>query len=469
MSKSLLMYCSITILAVLLVLFLMPLSVAWPVKATTILLIVAIGLWIFQPIPLAASSIIVLVALFFLRIIPFNDVYQGFSNDALFILMTGMMIANGVNSTKLGHRIGLCIIMLFGSTAQRILLGIMVSLQVLAFIIPASAVRATLLLPIVLMIIDIFKKESPAENIKKLLLIGLAFGAMISGVGLITGAVVNPLTIEFIRQSTSYQMYYLDWMILTYPISILMTVAAWLVLVRVFKPEINKLPGGTTKIYSELTKLGKLSPEEKRCITILLITFLLWVTQKIHHLPVSAPALLAVALMVAPVTGITEWKKVVDINWGSILLYGASLSFGGALTSTGTAEYLAGMFLSLEIVKSILNSPLLAVAVITLFTQIYHLGFAGVTSCHVTLVPLIISAAVKIGANPVVFGLVAGIASLFGFILVVETLPNIVVFSSGGIEGKDLLKAGTLLSLLAVPVILVVVFLWWPLVGLSIW
>jgi sodium-dependent dicarboxylate transporter 2/3/5 len=319
------------------------------------------------------------------------------------------------------------------------------------------------------MIIDIFKKESPAENIKKLLLIGLAFGAMISGVGLIPGAVVNPLTIEFIRQSTSYQMYYLDWMILTYPISILMTVAAWLVLVRVFKPEINKLPGGTTKIYSELIKLGKLSPEEKRCITILLITFLLWVTQKIHYLPVSAPALLAVALMVAPVTGITEWKKVVDINWGSILLYGASLSFGGALTSTGTAEYLAGMFLSLEIVKSILNSPLLAVAVITLFTQIYHLGFAGVTSCHVTLVPLIISAGVKIGANPVVFGLVAGIASLFGFILIVETLPNIVVFSSGGIEGKDLFKAGTLLSLLAVPVILVVVFLWWPLVGLSIW
>jgi sodium-dependent dicarboxylate transporter 2/3/5 len=447
----------------------MPDTLTWSVKATTAILSIAIGVWVFQPVPLEASSLIILAALLFLKAVPFNEVFIGFSKDSLFILLTGLMIANGVNSTQLGQRIGLYILLIFGSTCKRILLGILISLQLLAFIIPASAVRATLLLPVVLMIINLYEKEGKAENIRRYLTIGLAFGAILSGIGLLPAAVSNPLTTEFIVQSTSYQIYYLEWLCIAYPISILMTVCLWFMLGKVYPPERDKLPGGQSYVRNELNKLGKMTKNEIKCLIILFITFALWTTQKFHHLPVSAPAILAVSLMVLPNIGIIKWDKIIKINWGSILLFGTSLSLGSALKFTGTAGYLADLFLSLETAENVLSNPVFSIIALTLFTQVYHLGFAGVTPCNATLVPLVITAAEKMGVNPIIFGLVTGISSMFGFILVVEALPTIVVFSSGQFEGRDLIKVGFLLTLLSIPVMVAVVFLWWPLLGLTMW
>ena len=259
---------------------------------------------------------------------------------------------------------------------------------------------------------------------------------------------------------------YFDWFWMAWPIWVLSIPVTWWLIKAVFPPEVKEFTNGSgSEARQRLAELGPVTREEKKCLAILTVTVLLWMTQGWHGLPLAVPALLAVVLMCAPITGFVQWAKLMEVKWDTFLLIGATISLGNAVNYSGAASFLAEPLLRLDWVTALLTVPLLAVITLTIFTQVYHVAVANIATCVVTLVPIIFQVAAQLEADPVLFGVTVGLASLYGYILVVEILPAVIVHGEDTFDNKDFLRVGIWMSVAVTLITSLVAATWWKWIG----
>jgi len=84
------------------------------------------------------------------------------------------------------------------------------------------------------------------------------------------------------------------------------------------------------------------------------------------------------------------------------------------------------------------------------------------------LLPVVIPFGAQAGFDPVTIAMAVGIIAGFAFMLPMGTPPNAMVYGTGYVELKSMLRYGVVLSLSALLLFIVVSGLWWPLVGLGV-
>lgn len=441
-----------------------PTALDWQIRSTLAVMTLAIILWVLEPIPLALSALVAVVALVATGAAPMEGALSGFASGSTFLIAAGFMMAKAINSTPLGNRIAYFFLAKTKNTPGGILAALLIIMEILTFFIPATAVRAALLLPVVLSIIEEFEYKRPAPNIRGMLLLGVAFGANITGLGLLPGAIANVITADLLQQVTGNPVTYVDWMLYAFPLSIVLLPIIWLVLVKCFPPEVKEFPGGQTVFKNKLKELGSISPAEKRCLGILLFTFALWMTEGWHGLHSSITAIIAVVLMCLPGIGCSCWERTMQISWDTVILIATTLSLGNA-ANQGAAQFIAGSFFDLDIMANFFLYPVLTIILLTLFTQIYHLAIGNVATVTITLVPIVYQMALHFGGDPFLMALATGMASLFGFVLVVETIPNVIVYNTGLINSRVLIFPGIILTIVVSLVMGITAAAWWPILG----
>lgn len=448
----------------LLLLIVLPEGMPPQAKGTMAITIYGILLWTFEPIAFGITSVIVMLLLLFLKAASIDIVLAGFSSPAIFLIIAGMMMAQGISQTRLMERITYFLLTKWGNSSKGIFISSILFMQLQAFFIPATAVRSSLVLPIILKIINSVKAHRDS-NFTKLMLIGTAFGGNISGTAILTAAVGNILTVEMLSIYLGTSLSYFDWFIYALPIWILVTMVVPWTLWKVYKPETYDFSSLQKEIQEKRKELGKLTTSEKKAIAILTLVVGLWVTEPFHGYHPTVAALLACVLMALPKIGFTNWKHIVKVNFDMVLLVGATLSLGLALIESQAIDYMAATLLSAEWIALALASPWLTLIFVTLATQVYHLGVTNVSTVVVTLLPILISLSVQAGYDPVVICYLASITTLYGFILVVETMPNVVVYSTGLVEQRDFLLPGLWATLASMIITILVAFTWWRWLG----
>ncbi|MDW7674343.1 MAG: DASS family sodium-coupled anion symporter [Bacillota bacterium] len=448
------------------ILLFLPQGLPWATKATIAITGTGIFLWAFEPVPIAYTSLLVLVGMIILQSATFEVAISGFSSSAVFLILAGFMMAKGVNSTRLGHRMAYFTLAQCSNTPSGILWGIILAPQLLSLFIPATAVRTTLLLPMVVAIVASLKLTEEQVNIRKMMFLGLALGASISGVGFLPSALGNILTVELLESHLGVNFLYFDWFWMAWPIWVLSVPVTWWLIKKVFPPEINEFaPGNESETKQKLKELGPITLAEKKCLAILTLTVVLWMTQGWHGLSIAVPALLAVVLMCTPGTGFVKWDQLMDVKWDTYLLLAVTISLGNAVNHSGAASFLAEPILQLGWVTKMLTVPLLAVIALTIFTQIYHVAVANIATCVVTLVPIVFQVAARLDADPVVFGVTVGLASLYGYILIIEILPAIIVHGEDTFNSQDFLRVGIFLTIAVTIITTLVAATWWRWIG----
>ena len=460
--RRIIIFLAATVLFVAVLLFL-PEEIGWPERATISIMLYGLILWAFAPVPIGLTSIIVLVLLMLLRPVGIETVLSGFSSPAVFLIIGGMMMAIGVNETPLIRRMTFSLLATMGSTSKGIYIGVGLLNQIQAFFIPATAVRASLMMPVLDGIIreaDI-KRDS---NFNKLLYISTAFGISISGVAVLTAAIGNILTVELLRLYVGVSISYLEWFIYTAPIWILLTVVIMFILWKMYTPRERSFDTLQQEMKKKNEEIGKLTTGEMKCIFILITTILIWLTESWHGYHPTFGALFAVMMMALPVIGFVEWQKLLKINFGIVLLIGATLSLGYSLIESGAVDLLE-VLVSPQIIVDVFSNPWLAIPITVLVSHIYHLGVTNVSTAVITLLPVLISLSVQSGQDPVVISVLSAVTLLLGFILVVETMPNVVVHSTGRVEQQDFLLPGIVSTVASIIIITGVAYLYWPLIG----
>lgn len=173
-------------------------------------------------------------------------------------------------------------------------------------------------------------------------------------------------------------------------------------------------------------------------------------------LPLSASFLTAAVLIILG-GGISAEQARGVIDWRLLILIGGMTAFGAAMEKTGAAEMLAQ-----AVVGGL--SPLGPLAVLGGFFVITIILTQPMSNAAAALVvlPVAISAAVKIGADPHSFAIGVMLAASISFIAPLE--PScIIVYGPGRYRFIDFVKVGGGLTLILVIVVLPLVPVFWPL------
>ena len=106
----------------------------------------------------------------------------------------------------------------------------------------------------------------------------------------------------------------------------------------------------------------------------------MWATGgKLHSIDTTTTTIIAIALFFFPKIGIMDWKFAQpNIDWGSIVMFGAGIGLGTVLLKTKAATWLAQVFVNAFSLKS--ATVFLLIAIMAAFLIVIHLGFASATA-----------------------------------------------------------------------------------------
>ncbi|HTV37049.1 MAG TPA: DASS family sodium-coupled anion symporter [Xanthobacteraceae bacterium] len=446
----------------------------------------AVIVWMTEAVDYAASSIILLALMaFLLGIAPdpahpghllgthaaLSAALAGFTNSAVALIAAALVIAAAMAITGLDKRVAYKVIALIGIGRSRILIGTIIIMALLAFFIPTASARVACLTPIMLGMISalgIDKKSRTAG----MLMLAVAYLSLIWAIGIATGAAQNVYVNALMDRTIHVSISWIDWLIVGAPFSIAMSVALYVVLMKMMPPQPDEI-AATKKIDPASLKalareLGPMTGEQKKLLLISLVLVGFWATQgKLHHFDSSSVAVAAVALMFVPKIGVLEWKQVQSrFPWGILVQLGVGVGLGIELLRTGAAGWLASFVVNEFGVQHL--SIFAILAILWLFLIVVHLGFASGAAMATTMIPVMLSVlqqaqipADKIAGMTMLLAFVTSV----GWILPINGPQNMLAFGTGTFEARDFIRVGTVLTVIAYAMLLLFAATYWHWLG----
>lgn len=132
-----------------------------------------------------------------------------------------------------------------------------------------------------------------------------------------------------------------------------------------------------------------------------------------------------------------------QIDWPSLLLFGAGLSLGAILFKTGLASLLAN---SLAQFSGELG-PVFILCVL-IFITIFFTELASNTASANIIIPVMIALSVSVGLSPLMSAFVFAMACNSAFMLPVATPPNVIVYGTQLVGKGAMFRAGFLFNML---------------------
>jgi solute carrier family 13 (sodium-dependent dicarboxylate transporter), member 2/3/5 len=373
---------------------------------------------------------------------------SGFANPALTLVAAALFLAAAMTVTGLDRRIALVILSRVGARTSRVVIGSIVVAIVLAFLVPSATARAAAVVPIIMGIILAFGIDRKSR-FAGLLMITTVQAVSIWNVGIKTAAAQNMVAVGFIQKMLGQDITWLNWLVAAAPLSILMSVALYYIMMKMMPPETEAIPGGHAAVRKALGELGPMTAKEMRLLAISLSLLFIWATEGVlHSYDSSTTTTAAVAILFLPVIGVMDWKKASTlIPWGTVILFGVGISLGTALLQTQAAQWLANL-----IVQGFgLNGmPAIGIlAVMAAFLVVIHLGFASATALASSLIPIIIAIMQKIetpGLSVLGMTLLLQFVVSYGFILPVNSPQGMVAYGTETFAARDFVRTGLVLT-----------------------
>jgi len=311
--------------------------------------------------------------------------------------------------------------------------------------------------------------EPGKSRFGKALFIAVAWGALIGGAGSPAGGGANSLAIGFVRDMLGTEITFAGWMLYGVPCMLLLILPAWWILMTFFKPEIKSIQRSSEDLRRDYASLPKMTHNERSTMVIFLLTVVLWLVSKPlgdvlgFKIPTSLPAILGACLFFFP--GVTDirWKDVEsDISWSGILLIATGISLGMLVYESGAAQWLAMLLLG-----NIGTLPVLVQIIsVILIVSILKLGLSSNTVTATVVIPIMIAVAGQLGLSPLGIVMPAAMTLNIAFILVTSTPTSVIPYSTGYFSIADMAKSGTVMTLIAAPIMTASIYLVGKLAGI---
>ncbi|MEE9430728.1 MAG: DASS family sodium-coupled anion symporter, partial [Melioribacteraceae bacterium] len=432
-------------------------ATAWHTTAVALLMAF---FWITEALPLYVTALIPIVLFPILNISAINETTAPFGHPLIFLFLGGFLLAEGIQKWGLHKRIALKIIKFVGVSPKRIIAGFMLGSAFLSMWISNTA-TALMMLPIGLSVISVIKSskglsEKNQRDFSIALLLSIAYSCSIGGIATLIGTPPNALMSAFMNETYQVDISFAKWMLIGLPFTLITLPITYLLLTRViFKLNI-KLDFDKSIIENEIKNIGKISKEERYVQVVFLLIAVLWIARPLVSklIPGISDASIAILgaliLFIIPSTKnsfILEWKDAQKIAWGILILFGGGLSLAQGIKNSGLAEWIANAILSSG------EIPIVVLVLILTTSIIFLTELTSNLATTAAFLPIIASIGVGMGINPLQLVVPATIAASCAFMLPVATPPNAIIFSSNEVTIKDMTRAGILLNVIFVVMI----------------
>ncbi|MHA1537780.1 MAG: SLC13 family permease [Alphaproteobacteria bacterium] len=435
---------------------------AWRVAGLAVLMAVW---WLTEALPVAVTALAPVAGLPILKVATLQDAASPYAHPLIFLFMGGFMIALAIERWGLHRRVALAILRLFGTRPSSLVAGFMVASAGLSMWVSNTA-TAVMMLPIGLSVIALLHEDGVAvlperedHAFSLALLLAIAYGASIGGLGTLIGTPPNALLAAFMSKTYGFEIGFGRWMLVGVPLATVMLGIAWVVLTRIaFRVRRTPIAGAEAAIEAELGKLGPMGAEEKRVAAVFTIVALAWVfrpliTKVIPDLSDPGIALLgALALFAIPAGAgrqgaLMNWDWAKRLPWGVLILFGGGLSLASAIQASGLAVWIG------KGLETSQTWPLVAIVALVVALMVFVTELTSNTATTAVFLPVLAAFAASIALNPLMLAVPAALAASCAYMLPVATPPNAIIFSSERITVPDMARAGFLLNLVAIGLI----------------
>ena len=429
--------------------------------------------WFTEAVPIAVTSLLPIVLFPMFGVMGSSDTLKEYANGTIFLFLGGFLIAAGIARWHLDRRIALLTIRLVGTKPQQIILGLLLATSFISAWVSNTA-TAAMMVPIALAVLKVVRStredvaiDQAEHNFGICVLLAVAYGASLGGVLTLIGTPPNGIFARFVEQTYGAPVNFLDWMLIAFPIVLVMVVVTHLLMTKVlFRELVSELPGGKEWVMHEYSKLGPMSRGEKIVLTVFVSSALLWcfgpmirsiqIGDLMPFKPLSDTVIAMTAgiiLFVIPVDnkhGIhaLDWSSASEtVAWDVLLLFGGGLSMAAAIQKTGLADIIGAQATFLSALPE--AAAIGGLTTLTVFAS----EFTSNTALAATMMPLVSAVADSTGMHPEALLVATTFGASLAFMMPVGTPPNAIIFGTGRIRIGEMIKAGFWLNVCGILVV----------------
>lgn len=400
--------------------------------------------WVLEPIPIYATSILIIVfellllsdtSILFLRSngetygteISYKEIMATLASPVIQLFLGGFFLAAAATKYRLDQNIAAVLLKRLGQDPKWVLLGMMTMTGVFSMFMSNTATTA-MMLSILIPVLNVFPAGDKGRTG---FILAIPLAANLGGIGTPIGTPPNAIALKFMTNASS--LTFGKWMSFGVPFVIVMLLVTWLIITILF-------PSNVKKIKLNLEGDFSFTPRAIGVYVTFIVTIVLWLLDFAHGVNSYTIALIPVAVFLS--TGIINKEDLKTISWEVLWLVAGGIAIGLAIEKTGLANHLIGT-IPFEEFSAV---TVIAVAALTGF---FMANFMSHTATSNLIQPLLavlgttLPGMAAFGGNTLLI-LSTCFAISLGMSLPISSPPNALAHSTGEFETKDLIKAGML-------------------------
>ena len=412
-------------------------------------------LWVLEPVPVFATSILIIALLLIMisdkglhwfrspieqhevgHLIPYTDILGAFSSPIIILFMGGFALAIAASKYQLDNNLARLLLRPFGHQPKFIMLGLMLITSVFSMFMSNTATTVMMLA----LLGPIVASAPKGELGIKALVLSIPIAANTGGIATPIGTPPNAIALQYLTGENSID--FLSWMMMGLPFVIVQLTIAWFLLQYLFPSSQQQM---TLKLQGTFQRSW-------RAIVVYITfatTILLWMSTTLHGMNTYVVSIIPLAVFT--LTGIMGKEELKQINWDVLWLVAGGIAIGIGLEHTGLAVALA------HAIDYESLSPMFIVISLSVVCWLMA-NFMSNTATANLLMPIAAAIGVSMSSLTEVGGLqgllvVVAFSASLGMILPVSTPPNSLAYSTGLIEGKDMVKTGLILGLVGLCIV----------------
>ncbi len=415
--------------------------------------------WLFEPIPVFATSILVIMlelllvsdqALYWLReghteaqlgiLIGYRDVLGSFASPVIMLFLGGFFLAMAAKKYQLDQNLARVLLKPFGTKPKFVLLGLIMLTAVFSMFMSNTA-TAAMMLAILMPVLDSLEENDLG---KIAFVLAIPFAANIGGIGTPIGTPPNAIAMKYL--TGDMYISFGTWMAFAVPYVIVMLLITWLLLMWFF-------PTSSSRMVLRIKGRFQTSRPAMIVYVTTAVTILLWLFGDLVKLNSYVVAMIPVTVFCT--TGIVSAEDIKRLSWDVLWLVAGGIALGMALEKSG---------LSQKFVASIPFEQFHPVLIISVAMTVILLMATFMS--HTATANLVLPITVALGTNLTTLGPYGGemmmiLAVTFtcslAMALPISTPPNAMAYATNLFSVRDMFRSGMLVAVIGCLGILVLV------------
>lgn len=415
-----------------------------PITITLCLLVFAIVMFIWEKVPLAVTSMVVCVALVVTGVLDLKQAFAGFIDSNVILFVAMFIVGGALFETGMANKVG-GVITHFAKTEKQLIFTIMVVVGVMSGFLSNTG-TAAVLIPVVIGV------AAKSGFTRSRLLMPLVFAAALGGNLSLIGAPGNLIAQSALQKIGSgfgfFEYAKVGLPMLVCGILYFLTIGYKLLPNNPNSGEVGSV--GEQRDYSHVPRWKQILS-----LVVLIATILGMIFEKQTGIRLAVAGCIGALVLV--VTGVlTEKQAYKAIDSQTIFIFGGTLALAKALEMTGAGKLVADQVIGLLGNNS---SPFMLLVVVFILSVVMT-NFMSNTATVALLVPVSLSIAAGMGADPRAVLMATVIGSSCAYATPIGMPANMMVLSAGGYKFVDYAKSGipliivsTIVSLILLPIL----------------